>query len=487
MMDEAHHLRQEWWKALTELISELNDAIVVSLTATPPYDVIGHEWQRYEALCGPIDEEISVPELVKSGTLCPHQDFVWAVLPAENDRSGIHDYDINVSEAISSLRQDKAFGDAISAHPWLAATEDESAGVFDDPEFTVAMLAYLHQRSQPLPKPILQMMDTKSKDLPALDRRWWQILVHRYLFDESWAPSEEREEHRDELAIRLRNLGLLWRHELRIEESRPVRAQLSITPSKIEACVQICQHERGHLEDRLRQVILTDFIRDRDDESHLLGACTVFRAVAMAQAQDALPKLALLTGRLVLIHESQVEAVRGATDDPIRLETRTADGVNGFVELTARGGSSPLVAALTRMLMQGDIHILVGTRALLGEGWDAPVVNSLVLASYVGSFMLSNQMRGRAIRKDPNDPNKASAIWHIVAVDPVTPAGMSDWEDMQRRFTTFVGLSTEKPVIESGLERLHIPRIDHEGDFDKVNTHAMDEAGKRGDLGQRWQ
>ena len=47
---------------------------IVALTATPPYDVSPFEWQPYEELCGPVDAEVSVPELVLEGDLCPHQD-----------------------------------------------------------------------------------------------------------------------------------------------------------------------------------------------------------------------------------------------------------------------------------------------------------------------------------------------------------------------------------------------------------------------------
>ena len=46
---------------------------------------------------------------------------------------------------------------------------------------------------------------------------------------------------------------------------------------------------------------------------------------------------------------------------------------------------------------------LVGTQALLGEGWDAPSVNTLVLASYVGSYM--------TVEPDarPGDPHRSLA------------------------------------------------------------------------------
>ena len=71
VLDEAHHLRAEWWKSLCQVIKEIQDIKVISLTATPPYDVEENEWRKYEEVCGPIDTEISVPELVATGDLCP--------------------------------------------------------------------------------------------------------------------------------------------------------------------------------------------------------------------------------------------------------------------------------------------------------------------------------------------------------------------------------------------------------------------------------
>lgn len=44
VLDEAHHLRKAWWRALTRIVEQLDDLMVVSLTATSPYDSIGSEW-----------------------------------------------------------------------------------------------------------------------------------------------------------------------------------------------------------------------------------------------------------------------------------------------------------------------------------------------------------------------------------------------------------------------------------------------------------
>ena len=83
---------------------------------------------------------------------------------------------------------------------------------------------------------------------------------------------------------------------------------------------------------------------------------------------------------------------------------------------------------------------MIGTKSLLGEGWDAPVLNSLELASFVGSFVLSNQMRGRAIRVEKGNREKASNIWHLVCVDPTASDGGNDVEMLKRRFRSFVNI-----------------------------------------------
>jgi superfamily II DNA or RNA helicase len=69
ILDEAHHLRASWWRALHALVEQIGEVKVVSLTGTPPYDVTPSEWHRYELLCGPIDEEIAIPELVYAKTI----------------------------------------------------------------------------------------------------------------------------------------------------------------------------------------------------------------------------------------------------------------------------------------------------------------------------------------------------------------------------------------------------------------------------------
>jgi hypothetical protein len=118
-LDEAHHLRREWWHALQVLVEAMPDAVIVSLTATPPYDVPFAEWQRYQSLCGPIDAEIAIPELVRNGDLCPHQDHVHLSTPTAAETRYLAERRAGLTALFDGLLDDAAFLDALAAHPWL--------------------------------------------------------------------------------------------------------------------------------------------------------------------------------------------------------------------------------------------------------------------------------------------------------------------------------------------------------------------------------
>ena len=99
--------------------------------------------------------------------------------------------------------------------------------------------------------------------------------------------------------------------------------------------------------------------------------------------------------------------------------------LDDYLRVDAIGDDHLLIKAVSQLFEKGYIHVLIGTKSLLGEGWDCPSVNTLILASFVGSFMLSNQMRGRAIRIDRNNPHKCSHIWHLVCLKPK----INHWQD----------------------------------------------------------
>jgi superfamily II DNA or RNA helicase len=457
ILDEAHHLRSAWWRALQLLVDGVDGLKVVSLTATPPYDVVGSEWSRYLQLCGPIDAEISVPELVHSGTLAPHQDLCWVVSPSVVNRVQIADYEGAVAHTIGELEQDGELRRFVLAHPWLSERAAEEAELLESMELAVSLLVYLKARELPLPEGMLATLGIEPRTLPALDRRWWNVLVEGLLFHPGFGAGENLEGYRKELAHRLRSRKLLHRKRLSLAESQRIGHALAASQEKIGACADIVELERAVRGESLRQVILTEYIREEaglslDVPSLSLGAWPIFKAVFTATTQVERPFIALLTGRLTLVHRQHAERMQELGG---RMVMRPVSFDDAFVRV--EGDSQSLARALTALLEAGELRVLVGTRALLGEGWDCPVVNSLVLATSVDTYMTTNQMRGRTIRVDRNDRAKVASIWHLVALEIDFASGLADYNTLQSRFKTFVGIHHRLPTIESGLERLQLP------------------------------
>jgi superfamily II DNA or RNA helicase len=188
ILDESHHLRKEWWKALADLRVGIKKVFIISLTATPPYDVDANEWDKYEELCGPIDIEISVPELVSSGDLCPHQDYIRFSLLTRQESEKISQFKEEVNNTLSALRGSPDFLKIILMHPWINDTENHMEFIFKDPKFFSAILIFLNSVGQKIPYPILNILGVKQTDLPELNLTWFEtllnIVVHIHTFEQ---------------------------------------------------------------------------------------------------------------------------------------------------------------------------------------------------------------------------------------------------------------------------------------------------------------
>jgi restriction endonuclease len=74
------------------------------------------------------------------------------------------------------------------------------------------------------------------------------------------------------------------------------------------------------------------------------------------------------------------------------------------------------ILTVTEKLSRGETKLLIGTRGILGEGWDCPKVNTLIDLTGVSAYMSVNQVHGRAIRLDKDNPEKVANIYDIVCI-----------------------------------------------------------------------
>ncbi|NNF28786.1 MAG: hypothetical protein HKN73_16295, partial [Gemmatimonadetes bacterium] len=474
--------------ALDGLVKGLDGATLVSLTATPPFDATGRQWRRYEALCGPIDEEISAPELVRVGTLCPHQDFVYVVPTSKAEGSLAGEHDERVDALLGDLLDDPAVLDEIAAHPWVRDPDIDTPTVLDRPEVAIALLVLLRLSGALLPERLLQLLAIDSDELPLPSRRWWEVALRELLFAEDWEGRDEALRRR--LQARMRADGLLVGRELRICSNRRIATKLATAPAKVAACVTIHLAERSVRTDGLRQVFLTDYIRDDgvlsfdSVQDERLGAWPLFRALVVARGGAEEETIGLVTGRLAVVHRSRIAELTSELADASFETEALTDGSDWRRVLNAPSGR--LVQAFSSLFERGSLRTLVGTRGLLGEGWDAPRVNSVVLASYVGAFVTTNQMRGRALRSDPEDPGKVASVWHLGACAPGTESGREDLVALEQRFNTFVGLSHDGHTIESGLARLELPPLHSEAEVRAVQADQLERLNDLDRIADQW-
>lgn len=493
VVDEAHHLKNEWWGTLTRLKNRL-DPVIVGLTATPPYDVTPTEWQRYIDLNGPVDAEISVPELVIEGDLCPHQDYVYFTVPTEVESQHILDFRENVSELFQELRRDETIVAAIERHPIWQDPMEQLDWIYSNLSCYSACLIFLRDRGKQVSKAHLRLIGDGKLEIPELDYEWMDVLLEFYLYkDESHF--REFSEHRKALEEKLRRRGVIERRQISLSHCRSVTRLLTSSVSKLNAIEKIVDFEYGQLGANLRLVILSDFIRkefyngESNGEPGKIGVMPIFEKLRRGNTNGK--KIGVLTGSMIIIPAASYEAfTKKVAQYGITQVNAGAVPFDSNYMLIHQSEQirHDIVHIVTEIFQRGEIEVLIGTKALLGEGWDAPAINALILASFVGSFVLSNQMRGRAIRTQSGNEGKTGNIWHLACVDPTSTTGGDDFDLMARRFRSFVGVSfKEAPSIENGIGRLNIPRDFYRRDvITKKNAEMLSLAGDRESLKQRW-
>ena len=509
-LDECHHLRNEWWKSLEDFRKNYQQLQVISLTATPPYDSEPELWDRYLQMCGEIDQEITVPELVKEDTLCPHQDFVYICFPTKEEDKRLEEFEDTKWQYVSQLVVDPDFQTLIRSSKVLKG-EISADMLLEDPKYLSALLIYLQAQKLEIPKHLRDLLGAEG--LPALNYYWLEVLLQGLLYQTpDWY--EDSQETKKKIEAELKSRGLIEKRQVFLVKSKANDQILNQSLGKLAGIASIFETEYASLGQDLRQLVLADYIRKDfasylgDDQAPItqLGVLPYFETIRRsAQKQGISVPLAVLSGSVVIVPTSVREELQALL--PTVALTFSAIGQldpDAYLQVGFPSTCKGMVGAVTELFQRGAIQVLVGTKSLLGEGWDAPCVNSLILGSFVGSFMLSNQMRGRAIRIWPGHPDKTSNIWHLVAIKPYTKNlflqekeneeevekdnPSQDLLSLIRRMEHFLGLSYKENTIETGLDRLDFPKPPFKKNKIQAYNQKIKELSKdRTTLRKKWQ
>ena len=464
-LDECHHLKNEWWKALEDFMKEMGEVTVISLTATPPYDATPVQWERYCNMCGPVDEEITVPELVKENSLCPHQDFVYFNYPTGEEQEKVDFFRQKAAQMMQKLMGDVRLKEAVASHKGLEDVQGYLEKLLENPAYLSSLLIYCQEQNIPYARRWLKILNVK--ELPPMSEKWMEILLQGFLYDDI-SEFTCQEEYREELIRQLKAHGLIERKKVAFFVNQKLEKTLMNSAGKLKSISEICRLEYSSLGNQLRLLILTDYIkkeyaRKLGKPNFLPDTLGVLPIFEMLRRENPDWKLGVLCGSLIYVPDTALAALKriscsfGIEKLPSKALLNENGECLGYSEILLTENTHLCTQMITMLFEKGEIEILIGTKSLLGEGWDSPCINALIMASSVGSYVLGNQMRGRAIRASKDNPDKTSNIWHLVCMTDRKESCevTEDFRTLQRRMMGFLGVSYDGMVIENGMERLN--------------------------------
>nr|WP_218860903.1 DEAD/DEAH box helicase family protein [Nocardioides panzhihuensis] len=498
VLDECHHLLEVWGELLGEILQLLPDARVLGLTATPPEALTKEESALVGTLFGEIVFATSIPAVVREGDLAPFADLVWLTSPTPSEREWLRGSAERFEELLTALtsadlgtvpfltwldgrfvsRSDGAptWGEIVKASPELAtaALRAHHRGLLALPDG--ATLTEAHRRAP------------SAEDWVALIGDW----VRGHLSSSEAAADQEAL-----AAIRqaLPAVGYsLTRRGIRAGRS-PVDRVLARSEAKTTATSAIVDHERLAHGDSLRLLVVTD---------HERASATLpvdLRGVIAEQAGSARAVLAtlctahddvlLVTGATVAGPAATLAALVAhiAETDPGLADGLRVEPGEAYATLVGRWGSRQWVGHVTRFFEAGGCRVLVGTRGLLGEGWDARSVTGIVDLTAATTTTAVVQLRGRSLRTDPARPDKVAVNWTVVCVEEEHPRGDNDWKRLVRKHTGFFGADEDGSVVDGvgHIDESFSPyAAPPESDFDEINARMVARSEDRTAIRERW-
>jgi superfamily II DNA or RNA helicase len=479
ILDECHHLLEMWGRLLLAIIGELPDPRLIGLTATPPHMMTAEQAALHRELFGAVDLEVSAPALVRDGHLAPYQELAWFTTPTPAEADYIGSQALRFAELRAGLL-DPGFA-SLPFLAWLQQRVVERRAAD-----TGAQLSWEHfAKDQPaladaalrlhcdgmLPLPDGAVLREQHRHPPAAED--WVALIGDYSkhcllpgADAADPDAAARDKAAYE-AIRtaLPSIGYrLTRAGIRAAES-PVDRVLARSASKSSAAAEILRAEYGELGDQLRALVLTDFAEAGGTIPAALtgvldeGAGGALLTLAQLLDDDITASLdpVLVTGQRVACGAATALALAAWLQEtaPDLAATASPADPAGIAAVSGGPGWQPrrYVPLVTRFFTEGRTRALVGTRALLGEGWDAPAVNVTVDLTAATTPTAVVQARGRALRRDAGWPEKVADNWAVVCVTDEHPKGAADYERFVRKHDRYFALA-ETGDIASGVSHV---------------------------------
>ncbi|AGZ50095.1 DEAD/DEAH box helicase family protein [Mycobacterium kansasii] len=508
VLDECHHLLATWGALVGALLSVLGPrTALIGLTATPATALT--EWQRalHDELFGTADFVVPTPALVKEGDLAPYQELVYLTGPTPEEQAWMATERARFADLMLAL-VDQQVG-SLSLAAWLRtrivdrSTRDGNQiawSTFERAEPALAASGLRFAFDGLIPLPDGARLREQHRVTP--DAHDWVTV----LTDFAVGHLQDSGDPRDAQALTaikrvLPGLGYrLTSRGVRVATS-PVDRVCALSESKVAATTHILDAEDTALGARLRALVLCDFesmtgtlptslkgapVNDLSGSAQLVTAM-----LAASDTRRGTPLRPLLVTGQTFACPAAIEddliafcAARGAL---VRTEALQAHPGLRIVRGIGNFGPRTWVTLATEYFMTGRARVLVGTRALLGEGWDCAAVNVTVDLTSATTPGAITQMRGRALRRDPADADKVADNWSVCCISPDHPRGDADYLRLVRKHDAYFAASPQG-LIESGVTHCD-PRLSPYGpppDDAGVTARALQRVAERGRARAWW-
>nr|WP_314845719.1 DEAD/DEAH box helicase family protein [uncultured Microbacterium sp.] len=473
ILDECHHLLDHWAIVVAYLAGRIRETgaepLLIGLTATLP-STDDADFDNYSQLLGDVDYEVPTPAVVKEGHLAPYRDHVLVTEPTASEARFIRRHEALLHETITRVlatpdavsfleRQlqpaephDPASTAAAAADPDTAvhaAADEEGAlrridrALSDDFALTRACAVVLRwlEPQHPLVRviPAVLLDRCTTDDLLTVLTRF--ALAELLPDPEAVAQWEYVRRSLADFGHHLTDRGLRRGRD-------PIETTLAHSAAKDHAAVEILRRELGSDDaDRIRAVVVTDFVEHGGGSGpeRAAGALRTFDLLAV-DAVTARMRPVLLTARHLRVRAEDAPAMAASLSALLDDEVTVSEGVGPVRDLQVTAiGSGRVVGAVSELIMRGEVRLLVGTRGLLGEGWDCPSVNTLIDLTAVATSSATQQLRGRTLRLDPGWPQKVAHNWSVACL---IPAGVelddrSEWSRLRRKHSHLWGPSAD--------------------------------------------
>lgn len=499
ILDECHHLLEAWGRLLEEVLKTLRSELVLSLTATPPTALSAEHLALVTSLFGTTTYESTIPAAVREGDLAPYAELVWLCSPSPVEA----DYLAEEAERFAALTTritDVTFGST----PFLVCADAR----FCSPERPIDEIA----RTEPsladaalrlhcaglLAMPPGARLHERHRRPPTADD--WVLLIEDWLLNCLQPTGDPANEQVIE-AVRsaLPSVGFIWTKRGIRRGRTSVDRVLARSAAKTQAVTAIIAAEASNLSDQLRMLVLCDHERATamvpSELTGVLetqaGSARSVLAALLADPAASQERPLLVTAKTVAAAPETLAALRAhvAANDPALAARLNPTNCGDLTELSEGWTSRQWIGHVTSFFTAGGARVLVGTRGLLGEGWDARQISGLIDLTTATTATAVVQTRGRALRTDPSWPDKVAINWSVVCLAPEHPRGDNDWSRLVRKHIGYFGVGTSGDVVDgvSHLDESFSPYAPPStNEVDAINARMLRRAENRNAIRERW-